>query len=356
MASALSILAGPRALALIRERGLRSEDIDIVVGASGGPKWLALGGLDDYLFQGLLARPRARPLHLIGSSIGSWRMACLGLPDPAAALARTREAYIEQNYPPRPGPDLVSAKASAILDALLGPDGERALLAHPWARQHVLATQFRGLLAAGRRAPLALGCAAAGLLNLAARGSLKLQMRRAVFHQGDRAPFDRLNDFPTLHLALDAATVKPALMASASLPLIMQHVRIPAGGAQVFMDGGMVDYHPDFDFGAGDGLVFYPHFYPHVVPGWFDKPLPWRRSRYRNFSRALLLAPSPEFVRTLPYGKIPDRDDFKRLPDAERIRYWRQVVRQSQRLADELHELLERGALAQRARAFPGCA
>ena len=45
------------------------------VGASGGPKWLVLHGLDRVLMPWLLAE--ARPIHAIGSSIGSWRMSHL---------------------------------------------------------------------------------------------------------------------------------------------------------------------------------------------------------------------------------------------------------------------------------------
>ncbi|HEX2779572.1 MAG TPA: patatin-like phospholipase family protein, partial [Gemmatimonadaceae bacterium] len=66
----MTLRAGPHALRLIRERGLRAEDIDVIPGASGGAKWLVLAGIDRYVAGELLASPRARPLHLIGSSIG----------------------------------------------------------------------------------------------------------------------------------------------------------------------------------------------------------------------------------------------------------------------------------------------
>ena len=100
--SSLTLRAGPRALALIRERGIRLDDIDVLPGASGGAKWLAIAGLDRYLF-GTFLRPaasaRTRPLHCIGSSIGSWRIACLAQHDPVAALARGHHAYIyRQRY------------------------------------------------------------------------------------------------------------------------------------------------------------------------------------------------------------------------------------------------------------------
>ena len=54
MASSLSLRAGPEALALIRERGLRARDIDVMPGASGGAKWLSIAGLDRFLFSEFL--------------------------------------------------------------------------------------------------------------------------------------------------------------------------------------------------------------------------------------------------------------------------------------------------------------
>ena len=63
----LSIQAGPDALALIRDEGLRPERVRIVPAASGGPKWLVLSALDRYLFGTFLAggqtdwRPSAHP-------------------------------------------------------------------------------------------------------------------------------------------------------------------------------------------------------------------------------------------------------------------------------------------------------
>jgi len=54
MTSSLTLLAGPDALRRIRERGLSADDIDILPGASGGPKWLVLAGLDQVLFREFL--------------------------------------------------------------------------------------------------------------------------------------------------------------------------------------------------------------------------------------------------------------------------------------------------------------
>ncbi|HEX8276781.1 MAG TPA: hypothetical protein VF615_29345 [Longimicrobiaceae bacterium] len=349
--SSLSLLAGPDALRIVRERGLRAEDVDVVPGASGGPKWLVLAGLDRWLFGRFLQAPRESALHLIGSSIGSWRLACLAQRDPAAALERAHDAYVEQRYPVKPPPAAVTETSARILDVLLGEHGTEEILAHPRARLHVLTTECRGPFASERPAAqmAAFTLAAAG--NLLTRRALALGLRRVVFHTcGDTSPFRGLADLPTTHLPLTAANLRPALLASASIPLVLSGVRIPGAPPGVHRDGGILDYHLDLDFGPGDGIVLYPHFYPYVVPGWLDKSLRWRRARPANFRRALLVAPSAEFVARLPGGRIPDRNDFYRLPDDQRIRRWRAVIAASEQLADDLRELMETGRLADHVR------
>lgn len=329
---------------------MRAQDIDILPGASGGAKWLALAGLDRYLFGTLLAEPRTRPLHLIGSSIGSWRMACLAQRDPVAALARGHHAYIyEQRYSPKPSTAEVTRVLNRALDLILGPTGVDEILTHPWARVHIITAEGRGLAASERRLLLTAGIALAAAGNLVSRKSLALQMRRFIFHTaGDAYPFRTLSDLPTEHRALTRENLRAALLASGSIPLLMDAVKIPGTPRGVHWDGGVLDYHLDLDFGPGEGLVLYPHFYSHVVPGWFDKSLTWRRARGDNFRRALLIAPSDDFVRTLPRGKIPDRKDFYAMDEATRLRTWQRVVDESVRLGDELAELQVTGRLADR--------
>lgn len=347
---ALTLRAGPDALRLIRERGLRAQDIDILPGASGGAKWLVLAGLDRYLFGTLLAEPRTRPLHLIGSSIGSWRMACLAQRDPVAALDRGHHAYIyEQRYSRNPSTAEVTRVLNRALDLILGPTGIDEILTHPWARIHIITAEGRGLAASERRLLLTAGIALAAAGNLVSRKSLALHMRRFIFHvAGDASPFRALSDLPTVHVALTRENLRAALLASGSIPLLMEGVKIPGTPRGVHWDGGVLDYHLDLDFGPGEGLVLYPHFYSHVVPGWFDKSLKWRRARGDNFRRALLIAPSDDFVRALPGGKIPDRQDFYDMDDATRQRTWQRVVDESVRLGDELAELQVTGTLADR--------
>jgi hypothetical protein len=351
-ASSLTLRAGPDALRLIRERGLRPADIDVVPGASGGAKWLALGGLDRFLFGEFLNQPRTRPLHLIGSSIGSWRLACLGMRDPLAALGRGHHGYIyHQSYSKRPGTAEITAASARILDDMLGPSGAEEILEHPTVRLHVITAEGRGL--AGREDRWALGAslAVAAAANLLHRRTLGLHFRRVIHHSaGAATSFSHLADLPTVHRDLTSESLRDVLLASGSIPLLLDGVRLASSDGRLHWDGGVLDYHLDIDFGAGQGLVLYPHFYDHIVPGWFDKSLPWRRAGAGNFRRVLLIAPSTDFVRSLPGGKIPDRRDFYAMPHEERQRRWQGSLDESTRLGDELRELVASGAIADRVR------
>ena len=239
MTPALTLLAGPDARRILLERGLVAADVDVIPGASGGPKWLVLAGLDRFVFGDFLRAPRTRPLTLVGSSIGSWRLACAAQPDPVAALARAHDAYVEQRYPRRPSAALVTETTARILDALLGETGAREIVRHPWARLHVITTACRGLLGSERRVAQTAGVALAAAGNLASRAALALQARRVVFHadgdgKGETAgsgslaacPLHSLDDLPTDHAPLTQENLRLALLASASIPLWLEGVAI----------------------------------------------------------------------------------------------------------------------------------
>ena len=57
------------------------------------------------------------------------------------------------------------------------------------------------------------------------------------------------------------------------------------------------------------------------------------------------MAPTPEFVASLPYGKIPDRNDFAKLDAKTRFAYWREAVAQGHRLAEQLQEWIASGKI-----------
>jgi hypothetical protein len=350
MASSLILRAGPKAAAIIRERGLRAEDVDIMPGASGGAKWLSIAGLDRYLFGEFLQAPRTRPMHLIGSSIGSWRIACFAQRDPLAALERGHNGYIySQRYSPKPSPREVTEVLERILDDMLGSNGVDEILSHPWAKVHIITALGTGFASTDRRWSVMMALAIAATANFVSRRWLAVQMKRYVFHSaGSDTPFLHLSDLPTTHLPLSRENLRSVLLASGSIPLVVEGVRIPGREGELHWDGGVVDYHLDLDFGPGDGIVLYPHFFDHIVPGWFDKAMKWRRGREVNFDRALLIAPSAEFVASLPGKKIPDRTDFFSMPESERMKRWQAAKDASAQLGDELRELIATNKVAGR--------
>ena len=78
---ALSVHLGREAARCIARDGWDPALFNLLLGASGGPKWFILGQLDRFLFGDYLQRSQ-KPLAALGSSIGSWRHACLAQADP----------------------------------------------------------------------------------------------------------------------------------------------------------------------------------------------------------------------------------------------------------------------------------
>ncbi|MDO9323156.1 MAG: patatin-like phospholipase family protein [Pseudomonas sp.] len=346
---ALTFKAGQRALLRIRQQGLKPADVGILPGAAGGPKALGIQGLDLALFGDWLPRaPRERAL--IGASIGSWRFASACLPDAAAGIRRLGELYTAQRFGKHASMAQISECCRVMLDDLL--DGQaHSLLSNAHYRLNILLVKSHGLLAEDHRGRLGLGLSAAIGNNLVARSRLAKHFERLILHDPRQAPpLHSLHDFPSHFAALDTGNLKHALLASGSIPMVMQGVRdIPGVGAGTYRDGGLLDYHLDLPF-KGDDVVLYPHFTDQVIPGWFDKSLPWRRADPGRMQDVLLLAPSREYLARLPHGKLPDRSDFKRYlgDDAGRERYWRTAMSESQRLGDEFLQLADNDQLAER--------
>ncbi|MGA6926308.1 MAG: patatin-like phospholipase family protein, partial [Desulfosarcina sp.] len=293
---ALVFLAGGRALKTIRSQQIQPDDVKVVAGAAGGPKWLLLGQLDRALF-GTWFRERRHPLHLIGSSIGSWRFAAASRTDPVAAIDHMEEIYIHQAYTPKPTPREISETLGAIIRQVLGAEGAREILSHPFNRLNLLAVRGRHLLASDQRLPLAIGLAAAITSNLLRRNWLRHFFQQTLFSDPrDRPPFSSIGLEPCARLDLTPDNLVPALLASGSIPYLMEGVgQIPHAGG-IYRDGGVVDYHLDIPFGLnGTGIVLFPHFSRRIIPGWFDKHLPWRQPSADHQADTLLVAPSERF-------------------------------------------------------------
>lgn len=346
---ALSFRAGKRALARIRERGLQPADVSILPGAAGGPKGLGIQGLDLALFGDWLPRaPRERTL--IGASIGSWRFASACLPDACAGIRRLGELYTSQRFAKGVSMAEVSRSCVQLLDELLAGQ-DAALLANPLYRLNIVVVKSHGLLRHDNRGALSLGLSSVIGNNLLSRQRLGRHFDRVILHDARQTPpLAELNDFRSHFHPLDTQNLRQALLASGSIPMVMEAIHdIPGLEPGAYRDGGLLDYHLDLPY-SSDGVVLYPHFTDKVIPGWFDKGLPWRRGDAERLQDVLLLAPSREYLAALPNGKLPDRSDFKRYlgDDDGRERYWRRAMAESTRLGDEFLELVDSGRLADR--------
>ncbi|GAB2900019.1 hypothetical protein ACCI51_16735 [Microbulbifer echini] len=344
--SSCILLAGAVAARRIREEGLHQEQFSTLLGASGGPKWLVLSQLDRVLM-GEFFKGRCEPMATLGSSIGSFRNMCYAMQAPLAALERLEYGYIHQSYgTSKPTPAEITAAGEAILLEVLGERGASEVAENPLWHSHFVTVRGRGPLASERWALLAPALFTSALANAFSRRSLKAFWERVVFHSQEQAAvaFDNLS---TVNSPLTRQNVCAAVLASGSIPLVMAGVQNPAGAPQGnYRDGGITDYHFDLRFKHPPGLVLYPHFFPFMVPGWFDKGLSWRRVRGDAMASALLIAPSPGFVAKLPFGKIPDRNDFYKLNQDERVRYWNKVVDLSRQVAEDFHEIWQSGRVA----------
>lgn len=349
----LQVYAGPAARARLAERGLRSQDIGLIPAAAGGPKGLTLNGLDRFIFGQWLAGS-SQAVHLVGASIGAWRMATAALArsDVDTAFAAMAEAYVTQQYDTLPGdkrprPEGVSRRFGEILGEIFA-GREAEVLTHPRWRLHIVTSRGRArLLSREGRLRTPLGYLGAFAANTVSRQWLGRHLERVVFSD-PREPLPlRLQDFSSREVDLTRANLRPALLASCSIPFWLQAQHdLPGAPKGAYWDGGITDYHLHLDYRAlqqtGAPLVLYPHFQRQVVPGWLDKLLKHRHRATAFLDNVVLLCPSTEWIARLPGAKLPDRNDFMALDVDERQRRWRVAVSESQRLADEFATLTQR--------------
>jgi hypothetical protein len=361
---ALRIYAGPLARQHLGDHGLQPCDVGVVPAAAGGPKGLILGPLDRFIFGDWLPCSD-QPVHLVGASIGAWRMATACLNGSVAAFERLEHDYIHQHYELAPGEKRPSARhvSERFGDSLQAFYGGRVgeVLEHPRFRLHIVTSRGRHVLGREHRVRTPLGYLGAFITNTVHRKAMGAWLERVVFSApaGQAAaplphaaalPF-ATHDYRTRQVLLTAANFQPALQASCSIPFVLQSVHgIPGAPPGAYWDGGITDYHLHLHYtapaagDAGAGLVLYPHFQKAVVPGWLDKGLKWRHGATRALDRMVVLAPDPDWVRSLPNGKLPDRTDFTRFGNdlAGRVKAWSAATAASLQLADEFAQWLER--------------
>ncbi|WP_417515440.1 patatin-like phospholipase family protein [Marinobacter sp.] len=346
-APSLTIRAGRRTLQRLQEKPLTPDDVHVIPGAAGGPKALGLSGLDKAIFGDWLPQVE-QERSLIGSSIGSWRFAAIASSDnPRVQLTRLAELYTSQRFSKGVSAAEVTRQSILFLEELIG-GREDYILQHPWYRLNVVVVRTFGMLEPESRARLGLGLMSAISANMVGRRHLGRFMERGILHDARlKAPLSPLTDFPSHEIPLSRENLLPALLASASIPMVMSGVRdIPGAPTGIYRDGGLLDYHLDLPY-EQPGVILYPHFTDRVVPGWFDKTLPWRRGDATRLQDVLLVTPSPDYLERLPDGKLPDRKDFETYAgnDDGRERSWRKAIAESERMGDEFLELLATGRL-----------
>lgn len=349
-ASNLRIVAGPSAYARIRQHGLSPADITAVFGASGAAKWLSIYGLDRAIFESWLAGSK-QPLHLYGTSIGAWKLAAAMEKAPGAAFERLGDAYIRQTYDKKVLPSEVAEQAERIIKDYLSEAQMKEILDHPHWRLHIGTVRSKGWMASDEPWRLSVALVQAAMFNLQGRNSLTGLFDRVVFSsEAASLPLFQGDAYSTEVLGLTEENFRQVLLATASIPHVLPAVtRIEGASPGSYRDGGVLDYHPVPSLMTHfNGLVLYPHFYPFLIPGWFDKFFSSRKASGEMINNVVILAPSEAYVKKLPYGRISDRKDFLRFQgqDEERMRVWRICMEESLKLGEEFLQLAASGEIS----------
>ena len=339
---ALSIKVGRLAKQRIANEGLHAEQIKIIPGAAGGPKGLGLQGLDQAIFGAFLPRaPQKRTL--IGASIGSWRFASIAAWGAKEGTERLAELYTHLHFDKKMTKTEVTRICANMLQALIHGKEDK-LIHHPDYHLTILAVKALRTFQSDQSLALL-----ASLMGIVAANSLGRKhtrhfMQRVICQPQHEQPFNiPQNDFTTHYETLTSENIFSWLMASASIPVAMSAIQNIPHTPGTYRDGGLIDYHIDLPF-PGSGLVLYPHFTDHIVPGWFDKFFKSRVSNPEYQSRTILISPSRQYLQSLPLGRLPDRKDFdlKRMDSTQRIKMWKQCIAESHRMGDEFLELIEK--------------
>jgi hypothetical protein len=350
----LDIFAGPAALRRLRKDGFEPELFTAMLGASGGPKWFVLAGLDRVIIPEFLANTEHQ-VSLIGTSAGAFRCACLAQQQPLTAINRLAEHYSQTVYAKRPLPSEISNSAADILQKMLGQHGVTEVLQNSRFKASFIVARCAGWLATEDKWQQTAGLLRAAMANARSRHHLTRFVDRVTFSTEALEitdPYALGNQLVTL----DHENFTAALLASGSIPVVMQGIRDIAGaGLGMYRDGGIIDYHFDFRLAhqPSESLTLYPHFYPSPIPGWFDKQLKRRLVHHTSYDNVVMLVPSAEFVAKLPFGKISDRNDFKLLGPEQRIPYWQTILSESDRLGEYFMQGVANGTLVDAVQPLP---
>jgi len=351
----LEVYAGQKARETIMKHGFTPEIFSYFLGASGGPKWFSLAGLDRVLFPEWFANV-SHQIHVIGSSAGAFRTICAVQDDPLAAINRLAESYSTTTYSSdKPTAREITQKAEDLLKIMVDDAGKQQVLNNDRFKAHLIVAKCLGATRYESKVRQLSGLAMSAAMNTVSRKRLSRLYERYVFSTPNTTfNIDDPYKLPTHYCSLTQGNIHQALLASGSIPVVIEGVEEIEGAPKgMYRDGGIIDYHFDVSFGPDEGLVLYPHFYNKPIPGWFDKGLKGRVPHRSSYDNVVMLVPSASFVANLPYSKIPDRKDFEVLDANTRIKYWQTVLKETDRLGEYFMKAVGDGTLVDSIKPLP---
>lgn len=322
--------------------------IGVLAGPAGGPKWFVSVGFDRMLMESRFLQRHGGKVLLAGSSAGAWRCLAMACKNPMDAYEKLRIAYSRNVFTAADTPATLSEALRGNVEAFLTDADVEHILTHPVYDLAVHAVRAKGPAASERPRLQGVALIAAAAMNAVTSKAMDLFFQRIVFFSGREAP-DFVRSFNGRAVKLDKHNMRHAALATGSLPYIIRGVRdIPAAPRGIYRDGGIVDYQLNQDYCPGPGrITLFFHYQERIVPGWFDKHVKWRNPPSGSLDQVLQVYPGADFLKLLPDGRLPDRQDFVTFVNdpAERIRRWDLASELSEIIGREFLEAVESGKI-----------
>ena len=273
-------------------------------------------------------------------------MACR---NPGEAHERLRIAYSRNVFTRKDTPKSISNALKKNVEEFLKDEDIESILDHPLLNVAVHVIRAKGPAASEDKTVQGTALLTAALCNAFFPGGMSLFYERMVFFSGDTEPLFLRSGFKGRSCRLSRENMRSVALATGSLPYVMTGVRKIEGAPEgTYRDGGLVDYQLNQHYEPGNERVtLFFHYQEKIIPGWFDKRIPWRKPANGSLDQVLQVSPGEEFLKILPDGRLPDRDDFRRYVDspAERIQRWDRIAETSAILGTEFLEAVESGAI-----------
>jgi hypothetical protein len=336
--------AGPAILNMIREEGLNPQKIAVFAGPAGGPKWFVSAGFDRALMKsGFLSKGSERVI-LAGASAGGWRCLAMACKDPLDSYEKLRYGYSRNIFNELDTPKSISEAFRLNIENAVSDGDVPHILDHDKFNLAIHTVRSKGPAASENKRIQGLSLLVSAAGNAISQRAMDLFYERVIFYSGPTSP-RFLSGFRGRGVKLTAGNLRQVALATGSLPYIMAGVKdIHDAPRGAYRDGGLTDYQLNQDYLPGpDAVTLFFHYQERVVPGWFDKPLSWKKPRAGVLDRVLQVFPGEDFVRMLPDGRLPDRQDFTTFVDnpSERIRRWDEVSTLSDLIGEEFLESVE---------------